>query len=73
MNPFLVLSLISAGAIRIYSLRPPVPPSMEVEFERNGPPKLRTLTAVLEIIGALGPRLGSTPRRVARQRRTCAC
>jgi uncharacterized membrane protein YkgB len=37
---------------------------MAVEFERYGMPRMRVLTAVLEIIGALGLLLGPTPQWV---------
>jgi uncharacterized membrane protein YphA (DoxX/SURF4 family) len=64
MSPFLALRLISAAAFFFYGVHCLVSPSMGVEFERYGVPKLRVLTAVLEIVGALGLLLGPTPQWV---------
>jgi len=64
MSPFLIIRLISAAAFLVYGVHCLVSPSMAVEFERYGMPKMRVLTAVLEIIGALGLLLGPTPQWV---------
>ncbi len=64
MSPFLIVRLISAAAFLFYGVHCLVSPSMAVEFERYGVPRVRVLTAVLEIVGALGLLLGPTPQWV---------
>jgi uncharacterized membrane protein HdeD (DUF308 family) len=42
-----------------------VSPAVAAEFERYGLPRLRVLTGILEVVGALGLVFGPTPRWVA--------
>jgi len=55
------LRALSAGAFLFYGVLCLVSPAMAVEFERYRLPRLRVLTALLEIAGALGLLLGPTP------------
>jgi len=65
MEFFLILRLISAAAFAYYGTLCLVSPAMAVEFERYRMPRMRVVTAVLEIAGALGLVLGPTPAWVA--------
>jgi uncharacterized membrane protein YphA (DoxX/SURF4 family) len=62
MSLFLALRLISAAAFLFYGVRCLTAESMVSEFERYGLPRMRALTGVLEIVGALGLLLGPTPQ-----------
>ena len=65
MTLFLALRVSSAAAFLFYGVHCLVSSSMVVEFERYGLPRLRVLTAVLEILGALGMLFGPTPQWMA--------
>jgi uncharacterized membrane protein YphA (DoxX/SURF4 family) len=54
--------LVSAAAFLFYGAMCLVSPAMSVEFERYRMPQMRVLTAVLEMVGALGLLVGPTPR-----------
>lgn len=55
------LRALSAGAFLFYGVLCLVSPAMATEFERYRLPRLRVLTALLEIAGALGLMLAPTP------------
>ncbi|MFM7282532.1 MAG: DoxX family protein [Planctomycetia bacterium] len=65
MEPTLVIRVLTAGAFLFYGVLCLFSPAMVLEFERYGMPRMRVLTAVLEILGALGLILGPTPQWVA--------
>lgn len=54
MTLLVAIRLISAAAFLSYGIRCLVSASMVEEFERYGLPRMRVLTAALEIAGALG-------------------
>lgn len=60
MSLLLAIRLISAAAFLYYGIRCLASASMVAEFERYGMPRMRVLTAVLELIGALGLLLAPT-------------
>lgn len=60
-----ILRTVSAAAFAFYGVVCLVSPAMVVEFERYRLPRMRVLTAVLEILGALGLLLGPTPVWIA--------
>lgn len=55
------LRALSAGAFLFYGVLCLFSPAMAAEFERYRLPRLRVLTALLEIAGALGLLLAPTP------------
>ncbi|MBM4009287.1 MAG: hypothetical protein FJ285_06815 [Planctomycetes bacterium] len=60
MSLLLALRLISAAAFLYYGIRCLSSAAMIAEFERYGLPRMRVLTAILEIVGALGLLLAPT-------------
>jgi uncharacterized membrane protein len=60
-----ILRTVSAAAFVFYGVVCLVSPAMVVEFERYRLPRMRVLTAALEILGALGLLLGPTPIWIA--------
>lgn len=54
MTLLLTARVLTAAAFLYYGVLCLVSPAMSAEFERYGLPRLRVLTALLEIAGALG-------------------
>jgi uncharacterized membrane protein YphA (DoxX/SURF4 family) len=65
MSILLAVRLVSGTAFLLYGVHCLISSSMVAEFARYGMPRMRVVTAVLEIAGALGLLLGPTPQWVA--------